>query len=682
MADDFEDLQEEQEFDVELLGNFGRFVSSGSYPVEYFMASMPMAQAYKYLKFARDVQIDDINFDLLMQRDIDENRVEKDIMPYLQQDEATAATRPLFFPPLLAAIVPVKDEKIQEYYGARSKITPKVGFAGVSWEGHFQLYGKTTTSADGLTLQSDQPGEKIKAKQAILNLRTSELDPHGVMLIVIDGQHRLRALKRLWEEHRDKVRDLVVPVCVMYAPNSHSENADKLNVPSVPRVFRNLFVDVNSTMTVVGGHFNILLSDKNIGDMTCRMFCDDVLSKYGKEGLACIEWNTRTRTHSYNVTKVHSLTSIGVLQRGLEENFKPDMVVSYLLEISDAAEDLFPAGADREDFYPKIKWDKYSYAQSNALKYRIKEHLTPLLVSLYFESVPYKKLYGYFTEEVARLKSDLPKGGRTAISAQAILQLLLEYKPFDEKDSDFKKRWLVFEESIEAKRSSSSFGIVRYALFQRAFFNVAGIFVRFGIQYAVPPERAFKAAIVLLNVIFDKNSDVFSIDKTYLQYTVFEQRRIRARDETKAAIRDLMLAHLLRDDIRASVVAAFSDSDGPELDVLLNDEGFASAGQFLGRYREERAKSFKKGYELDYSLTNEEREDLRLKELEQRAMERDVKEKRRDESSLVRRFDNEVDRFIDEYFVEAKRDLRSSLEIEGDLLEKNTTDETSEVDDI
>ncbi|MFJ4247530.1 hypothetical protein [Pseudomonas sp. NPDC089741] len=682
MTDDFEDLQEEQEFDVELLGNFGRFVSSGSYPVEYFMASMPMAQAYKYLKFARDVQMDDINFDLLMQRDIDENRVEKDIMPYLQQDEATAATRPLFFPPLLAAIVPVKDEKIQEYYGARSKIIPKVGFAGVSWEGHFRLYGKTTASADGLTLQSDQPGEKIKAKQAILNLRTSELDPHGVMLIVIDGQHRLRALKRLWEEHRDKVRDLVVPVCVMYAPNSHSENADKLNVPSVPRVFRNLFVDVNSTMTVVGGHFNILLSDKNIGDMTCRVFCDDVLSRYGKEGLACIEWNTRTRTHSYNVTKVHSLTSIGVLQRGLEENFKPDMVVSYLLGISDAAEDLFPVGADKEDFYPKIKWDKYSYAQSNALKFRIKEHLTPLLVSLYFESVPFKKLYGYFTEEVGKLKSDLPKGGRSAISAQAILQSLLEYKPFDEKDSDFKKRWLVFEESIEAKRASSSFGIVRYALFQRAFFNVAGIFLRFGIQYSVPPERAFKAAITLLNVIFDKNSDVFNNEKTYLQYTVFEQRRIRTRDETKAAIRDLILAHLLRDDIRASVVAAFSDSAGPELDVLLNDEGFTSAGQFLGRYREERAKAFKKGYELDYSLTNEEREDLRLKELEQRAMERDVKEKRRDESSLVRRFDNEVDRFIDEYFVEAKRDLRSSLGIEGDLLEKNTTDETSEVDDI
>ncbi len=682
MINEFEDLQEEQEFDVELLGNFGRFISSGSYPVEYFMASMPMAQAYKYLKFARDVQMDDINFDLLMQRDIDENRVEKDIMPYLQQDEMTAATRPLFFPPLLAAIVPVKDEKIQEFYGARSKVVPRQSFVGLSWAGHFMLSGKVTSSADGLALQADQVGEKIKAKQAILNLRTSELDPHGVMLIVIDGQHRLRALKRLWEEHRDKVRDLVVPVCVMYAPNSHSDYIDKKNIPSVPRVFRNLFVDVNSTMTVVGGHFNILLSDKNVGDMTCRVFCDEVLKKYGKEGLACIEWNTRTRSQSYNVTKVHSLTSIGVLQRGLEENFKPDMVVSYLLSITEGAQDLFPTGADKDDYYPKVKWDKFSYAQSNALKERIKTHLAPLLVSLYFESVPFRKMYGYFLDEVSKLKADLPKGGRTAISAQAILQSLLEYKPFDDRDSDFKKRWLVFEEAIEAKRSRSSFGIVRYALFQRAFFNVVGILVRVGLEYSVPPEQSFNAAVTLLNFIFEKNSDVFDFEKSYLQYTVFEQKRIRTRDETKAAIRDLLLAHLLRADVRHAVLKMFSESVGSQLDSYLNDQGFTAAGQFLGRYREERVKSFKKGYDLDYSLSNEEREDLRLKELEQRAMERDVKENRRDEGSIERRFDKEVNRIIEGYFVEAKRDLRASLGIEGDLLEKNTSDEASELDDI
>ena len=150
---DFEDLQQEREYDLDLMGNFGRFVSSGSYPVEFFMTSMPMAQANKYLKFATDVQMDDVNFDLLMQRDIDADRVENDIMPYLQQDEATASTRPVFFPPLLAAIVPVNDEKIQEFYGARSAVNNlPPGFSGVVWQGHFRLYGRETVSADGLSL--------------------------------------------------------------------------------------------------------------------------------------------------------------------------------------------------------------------------------------------------------------------------------------------------------------------------------------------------------------------------------------------------------------------------------------------------------------------------------------------------------------------------------------------------
>ncbi|WP_226687147.1 hypothetical protein [Stutzerimonas stutzeri] len=679
---EFEDLQEEREYDVELIGNFGRFVSSGSYPVEFFMASMPLSQANKYLKFATDVHMDDVNFDLLMQRDIDEERVEKDIMPYLQQDEATAATRPLFFPPLLAAIVPVKDEKLQEYYGIRSSVSPRKGFAGISWAGHFRLSGKQTESADGLAIQAGDPTIRIKAKQAILEMRTSELNPEGVMLIVIDGQHRLKALKRLWKEHRDKVRELVVPVCVLYAPNSHLGAVDN-NTPTVPRVFRNLFVDVNSTMKVVGGHFNILLSDKSVGDISCRVFCDLVLTNYNKEGLACVEWNTRTKKQSYNVNKVHSLTSIGVLQRALEDNFKPDMLVEYLLGVTAGASDLFPIDGDPDEYFPKIKWDKFSYAQSNAIKARIKSKFAPLLLSVFFESATYSKLQGIFLEEVNKLKEESANGGRAAIAAQAILQYLLEYKPFDEKDADFKKRWIMFEESIEEKRRDKGLSILRYALFQRAFFNVIGWFVRQGLENSLPPEAAFAAATALLDVVFEKNKAVFAMESSYLQYTVYDQRRIRTREETRFALRDLLLAHLLRDDVRAAVIAAgFDDGPNGSIGAALNDRGFVAAGEFLGRYREEREKAFKKAYELDYSLSHEEREDLRLKELEQRASERAVKEQRLDQNSVSRKFDEAVSQYIDLYFAEAKKDLRSALGVSGDLLEKQTSEESADSDEL
>ena len=41
-----EDLTEEKEFDLELVGNFGRFVSSGSYPIEFFMTSLSITNNF------------------------------------------------------------------------------------------------------------------------------------------------------------------------------------------------------------------------------------------------------------------------------------------------------------------------------------------------------------------------------------------------------------------------------------------------------------------------------------------------------------------------------------------------------------------------------------------------------------------------------------------------------------
>jgi predicted ribosome quality control (RQC) complex YloA/Tae2 family protein len=71
-----------------------------------------------------------------------------------------------------------------------------------------------------------------------------------------------------------------------------------------------------------------------------------------------------------------------------------------------------------------------------------------------------------------------------------------------------------------------------------------------------------------------------------------------------------------------------------------------------------------------------------LKELEQRATERAVKERKIDESSVSKKFDLAVNEYIEEYFAEAKKDLRSALGVEGDLLEKQTLDENGESEEI
>jgi hypothetical protein len=679
-----EDLGVEQEYDLELIGNFGRFVSGQSYPIEYLMTTMTMSEVIKYLRFAREIQMDQIDFDLLMQRDIDEGRVEVEIMPYLQPDQLIEATKPLFFPPLLAAVVPVVENRIQNFYGALQVLDTDSQYAGKQWKSHFKLEAKRSAGSEGLPVVLDNEDLRIKSKQAILSLRTTEMHADGVTLIVIDGQHRLMALKRLWSEHREKVRNMVVPVCIMYPPNSYGREAGDKLTPAVPRVFRELFVAVNSTMRQVGGHFNILLSDRTIGDIACRQFCESVLSKYGKEGLAFVEWNTRNKKEAFNLTKKYTGTTIGIIFKGLEENFKADSIVYHLLNIVAGAEDLFPEGADLEDYFPKIKWDKFSYAQSSAIQIRAKKFISPLLMRLYFESAPFMELRKIFEDELATLTSEVKSGGKFGLAAQAVIQRLVEYKPFDEKNLSFNSRWVDFEVSVNSKLESSDFRILTYALFQRSLFQVAAIFIRIGMGCNVSVEASFDGFLELINRVFNRDPKFFDPRRQYMQFTAFTaQMRIRTREQTKHAFRDLIISNLLIDEIRSAVidVSFRSAHSARDIDDYMSKIAFEAAGATIRRYREERTREFKKAYEVDYSLGQEIREDLKLKEIAQRTNEQAIRDGRIDQASVVMEFDILVNSFIEEYVLEMKQSLRESLGIYSDFMEIDSGEDSIESED-
>src|SRR5690606_9617686 len=137
---------------------------------------------------------------------------------------------------------------------------------------------------------------------------------------------------------------------------------------------------------------------------------------------------------------------------------------------------------------------------------------------------------------------------RAGAAAQAVLQKVLDYKPIDDKEPGFSSRLMRFEEDVKSHREKANLDIVRYALFQRAMFNVASVFVRLGLEFRVPPEKAFDGFIEMLNAVFERDREAFAPLRAYMQYTVFNQHRIRTREDTRLALRDLMLAHLLRED--------------------------------------------------------------------------------------------------------------------------------------
>jgi hypothetical protein len=72
-------------YSFEKWGNFGVFRSGNSLPVDYLLTTITIPELEK-LKLARGVRPQKVDFEMLMQRDLDVDRVNNEIMKYLVPD--------------------------------------------------------------------------------------------------------------------------------------------------------------------------------------------------------------------------------------------------------------------------------------------------------------------------------------------------------------------------------------------------------------------------------------------------------------------------------------------------------------------------------------------------------------------------------------------------------------------
>lgn len=675
------DVSSERQFDVELVGSYGSFKSSRSFPVDYFLTTMTMPQAHQHIKFARDIEMEEVNFELLMQRDIWEERVEDKIIPYLTQNMEKAGDIPIFFPPLLVAIVPTREQRIEEHYPTPQLAQLNDGLHGVVWPSKFQIHGKIAKGDRSRQISGVDSELEIVSNQAVLSVRTTSKSDDAVEMVVIDGQHRLRALQLIFDSpQRTLIKDLQLPICILFPPNSYRGYDQSDHVPSVPRIFRSLFVDVNSTMEQVGGHFTILLSDKTVGDIACRSFCEYVLEAGGKEKLAQIEWNTRTKKNSFNVTQEHTITSIGIIKRGLDENFSTDQLMNYLFEISAGDEEIFPEDSDEDQYYPKIKWDTFSYAQSKALSQRAKATMVPALYELFFETKPFSTIKEIFHNHIEQLEETKEKDQRKGICAEAVYRHMLELTPLGD-DPDFRKTLKDVQDSISQQIDQSGCSVARYALFQRAVFGIYAEIAKLCLKKRLSPEVVRGMVSSLMCAIFEEFSESFSPKNQYMQFSVFDQKRIKTREDSRKAFRFLLLAHLLNDGVREAVVKVTPESEQKSIDADLVDKGFYAAGELLALYRREREKAFKNNFDLDYTISREERERLKIAEGKKREDEREVQLGDRDSTEVDREFDDLVVHYISGFVQEAEMELKEVLQVDVDILERDDSDEDEDYSD-
>lgn len=660
------------------VGSYGVFSTAGSLPVEYLQTTFNQDELAK-LTLARDVRPDEMDFEMLMQRDINEERAETSLKAYLNprgSNPADVERHPVFFPPLLVACVPTESKKVLDRYPNEKWDDTNPGRLIRRWEDMFQLEFYTEDWVDKYELKSPDSDQSafvdLVNVEAKFNLSTAT--EAGIKLIAIDGQHRLHALQKLVGHPSDVISRLVVPVCVLFSTSAsakaqeYRQNGGSSEVPDVPGTFRKIFVDVNSKMEVVGAHTNILLNDTNIGSLIVREFCSMVNRELRSRGLASVEWNLRSIKDSTILKRDYSITSIGVLDLALRDNFLKEIsLLRRLLDIDDAtvSEKLRDAADDADS--PDIEWTKFSISQRRQLVPRVREGIVSLLYRIFFELAPYAAAYQHYRDTLGDWENKAAENRDDSSDHERALNDVLSFREPKEKTAPAAITRKMGREQKEWRRNNLS-PVIGYALFQRSI-----ILTLRELMLVLPSFRITEvgdALITLLERALAKEIGLFQTDRAYTVKTVWhESGSIVNREQTRRQLSRLTLALLGGSDL-AEIVAERVASDDERITVIerLKNLGEERAGDYWKRYVMDRENHFGKTYMTNLALDTEAVDQLKEADRLQKDETEQIKAGTLDEEDATRPFDRAVHEHLVDEFRQAEGELRNVLGFEKHIV--------------
>ncbi|MFF3060176.1 hypothetical protein [Streptomyces sp. NPDC057909] len=272
-------------------GTWGGFATPAG-RVDYIMtkarlgedANDPERRLTKSLAPVREVmEAGDLDFNQLLQRDLDDHRVAAKLIPYLLKQQATG---PAFFPPIVAVLLPFKS-KSPSHFDPMDVEPVLVETDGAEW-----LQERAGTS---FQVQRLAPGGQLHPG-SIGKLWWNSSESR---LVVLDGQHRAMALlavertmTKSWQGssgakyrsfYESQVQQLLdqqggdldlskveVPVTVCWFPEQTGEDAKPHEAA------RKLFVDVNKEARPPSESRIILLSDAELKNVLTRRLLSEL----------------------------------------------------------------------------------------------------------------------------------------------------------------------------------------------------------------------------------------------------------------------------------------------------------------------------------------------------------------------------------------------------------------------
>ena len=649
----------EQPWNFNRRGTFGVFTSAGSLPIEYIQTTFRRHEL-NHIKLARDVAPEDeIDFELLMQRDIDTTDAIRKLKQYLdpKPDRITSPgyrDDPIFFPPLLIACIPCKGNRVLPKYPdeAWENATAKL-YRTWAQLCRLEFFTSDIKQEYELRCPSDGTTTIVDLTEVVARFSLSFENEYGMKLIAIDGQHRLYAMKNIPDD--DSFNDFVVPACILFATHTTQACEDFFaktglkKLPTVPETFRKVFVDVNSKMNPVGTHFSILLNDTNVGSLIVREFCSEV-TVVGKNHLSTIEWNVRSPKDATILTRSYSITSIGILEKALRECFaKSSTLLPRIMNIENESlqETLQEAAVDAES--AEVQWSDYSIAQRSILQKQVREGIVKILFRIFTEVGPFATILKSVDSDLNEWEQKGSSHDNDAAAYSVALQHLTNHNLAEIPKQSYARELISkFDEKVKTLKKRLC-PVMSHALYQRSL-----ILSLKELLIALPNvsiRDIADAYIYMLNESLDVELSLFDCT-TYTQHTVWvNEDKIVNMEKTRSQLSRLTLAICGAQNTAKKITNLLARDyiNADETLERIRTLGRKNANEYWNQFKIDCVKVFKRRFKNQLGLNQEQIDELEKKKALQ---ERETEGKP---------FDDLVNKYLEKDFDVARSELSGKL---------------------
>ena len=334
-----------QTWEVMTEGTYGEFNTPAG-RVSYLMTKAKLGRdtskestLTRYLAPVREVlDVEEMDFNQLLQRDLDDYRVATDLVDYLLKPKFGG---PAFYTPILAAILPFDGANPVDYYPPVDPNATNVTVDGNYWQQ--TQYGNAFRV---LKLATDQTGSTLNP----IKLGRLEFNTALNKLVVIDGQHRAMALLAIrrtvdkdWESKGNRYRffyekrvtellrsssinlmEIEFPVCICWFPDL---SPDQTPMTNPHKAARKLFVDVNQNAKKPSTSRLILLSDTELIPIFIRTLLNRLRKEDSPFPLHVIEYDYPKEQGESSPVRPLALANIIILRNAIDLALRGDKYV-------------------------------------------------------------------------------------------------------------------------------------------------------------------------------------------------------------------------------------------------------------------------------------------------------------------------------------------------------------------